>query len=111
VWVLSEYFEEHTWPSRFASAPDMAGTWDPWSFFAAGIWFIILVIHALRAYLGPPVGLLGRYFRRPIAKAELDREVERLKGRRCRTRPEGTPERICDRWSADCGMGDHHSRV
>lgn len=82
VWVLSEYFEEHTWPSRFASAPDVAGTWDPWFFFAAGIWFIILVIHALRAYLGPPVGPLGRYIRRPIARAELDREVERLKGRR-----------------------------
>jgi 2TM domain len=82
IWVLSEYFEEHTWPSRFASAPDVAGTWDPWFFFAAGIWFIILVIHALRAYLGPPVGPLGRYIRRPIARAELDREVERLKGRR-----------------------------
>lgn len=25
---------------------------------------------------------LGRYVRRPIAKAELDREVERLKARR-----------------------------
>ncbi|MBS1868386.1 MAG: hypothetical protein JSS99_01860 [Actinobacteria bacterium] len=21
LWVLTEYFEEHTWPSRFASAP------------------------------------------------------------------------------------------
>ena len=82
VWVLSEYFEEHTWPSRFASAPDVAGTWDPWFFFVAAIWFVILVIHALRAYLGPPVGPLGRYIRRPIAKAELDREVERLKARR-----------------------------
>ncbi len=82
VWVLSEYFEEHTWPSRFASAPDVAGTWDPWFFFAAGIWFIILVIHALRTDLGPPVGPLGRYIHRPIAKAELDREVERLKAHR-----------------------------
>ena len=82
VWVLSEYFEEHTWPSRFASAPDVAGTWDPWFFFVAGIWFIILVIHAFRAYLGPPIGPLGRYIRRPIARAELDREVDRLKGRR-----------------------------
>ncbi len=82
VWVLSEYFEEHTWPSRFASAPDVAGTWDPWFFFVAAIWSIILVIHALRAYLGPPVGPLSRYVRRPIAKAELDREVKRLKGRR-----------------------------
>jgi hypothetical protein len=82
VWVLSEYYEEHTWPSRFASAPDVAGTWDPWFFFVAGIWFIILAIHALRAYLGPPIGPLGRYIRRPIAKAELDREVERLKTHR-----------------------------
>jgi hypothetical protein len=32
---------------------------NPWFFFAAGIWFIILVIHALRAYLGPPVGPLA----------------------------------------------------
>ena len=55
VWVLTEYYEEHTWPSRFASAPDVAGTWDPWFFFFAGIWFIILAIHALRTYFGPPV--------------------------------------------------------
>ena len=82
VWVLSEYYEEHTWPSRFASAPDVAGTWDPWFFFVAGIWFVILLVHALRAYLGPPIGPLGRYIRRPIVQAELDREVERLKGRR-----------------------------
>lgn len=82
VWVLSEYYEEHTWPSRFASAPDVAGTWDPWFFFVAGIWFIILAIHALRAYLGPPIGPLGRYIRRPIPKAELDREVKRLRPRR-----------------------------
>jgi hypothetical protein len=39
----------------------------------AGIWLIIVVIHALRAYLGPPVGPLGRYIRRPIAGAEDNR--------------------------------------
>lgn len=82
VWVLSEYFEEHTWPSRFASDPDVAGTWDPWFFWVALFWFIALAIHALRTYLGPPIGPLGRYIRRPIPKAELDREVERLKARR-----------------------------
>ena len=42
LWVLTEYYEEHTWPSRFASDPDVAGTWDPWLFFVAGIWLIIL---------------------------------------------------------------------
>jgi hypothetical protein len=79
VWVLSEYFEEHTWPSRFASAPDVAGTWDPWFFFVVGFWFIALVIHALRTYLGPPIGPLQRYLRRPPSRAEIEREVARLR--------------------------------
>jgi hypothetical protein len=82
VWVLTEYYEEHTWPSRFASDPDVAGTWDPWFFFVAGTWAIILAIHALRTYFGPPVGPVGRYIRRPVTRAEMDREVERLTSRR-----------------------------
>ena len=81
VWVLSEYYEEHTWPSRFASAPDVAGTWDPWFFWFAGIWAIILGVHALRTYFGPPIGPIGQYIRRPIATEQLDREVERLRSR------------------------------
>jgi 2TM domain len=82
VWVLTEYYEEHTWPSRFASAPDVAGTWETWFFWVAGIWLIILAIHALRTYFGPPVGPIGRYIRRPVTRAEVDRELERLKSRR-----------------------------
>lgn len=82
LWVLTEYYEEHTWPSRFASAPDVAGTWDPWFFFVAGIWSIALAIHALRTYVGPPVGPIGRHIRRPITKAEVDREIQRLEARR-----------------------------
>jgi hypothetical protein len=81
LWVLTEYFEEHTWPSRFASDPDVAGTWDPWFFFVAGIWAIILVVHGLRAYFGPPIGPLGRYIRRPVPDAQLEREIERLESR------------------------------
>ena len=82
LWVLTEYYEEHTWPSRFASAPDVAGTWETWFFWVAGIWAIILVVHALRTYFGPPIGPIGRYIRRPVAQAELDREVERLSSKR-----------------------------
>lgn len=82
LWVLTEYYEEHTWPSRFASAPDVAGTWDPWYFFVAGIWLIILVIHALRTYFGPPIGPIGRYIRRPVPESEIDREVRRLRSGR-----------------------------
>ena len=77
--VLTEYYEEHTWPSRIASEPHLAGTWDPWLFFVAGIWLIILVIHALRKYLGRAVGPIGRYIRWPMKPAEVGREVERLK--------------------------------
>ena len=84
LWVLTEYYEEHTWPSRFASAPDVAGTWETWFFWVAGIWTIILVVHALRTYFGPPIGPIGRYIRRPVAQAELDREVERLRSKRAR---------------------------
>ena len=82
LWVLTEYFEENTWPSRFASDPDVAGTWDPWLFFVAGIWLIALVIHALRTYFGPPLGRIGRHIRRPVTDAELDRELEHLRSRR-----------------------------
>jgi 2TM domain len=81
LWVLTEYFEEDTWPSRFASDPDVAGTWDPWLFFVAGIWLIVLAIHGLRTYFGPAVGPVGRYIRRPISETEVEREVERLKAR------------------------------
>jgi 2TM domain len=82
VWVVTEYFEEHTWPSRFASDPDVAGTWDPWFFFAAGFWTLFLVIHALRTYFGPPVGPIQRYIHRPATEAEVAREVSRLESGR-----------------------------
>ena len=81
LWVLTEYYEEHTWPSRIASEPGVLVTWDPWLFFVAGIWLIILVILALRTYLGPPVGRIGRCIRWPMTQTEVGREVERLKAR------------------------------
>jgi hypothetical protein len=79
IWVLTEYFEEHTWPSRFASAPDVAGTWDPWFFWVAGIWFVILAIHGLKVYFGSPAALVARYVRRTPTEQEVDRELERLR--------------------------------
>lgn len=70
VWVLTEYFEEHTWPDRFASAPDVAGTWDPWFFWAVGIWCGILCIHAFKTFA-----------HRPPSEADIQREIDRLKAR------------------------------
>lgn len=79
IWVWTEYIEEHTWPDRFASDPDVAGTWDPWFFAVAGIWAIILVVHGLKTYFGPTVGPVGRYIRRPVTDEELDRELARMR--------------------------------
>ena len=70
VWVLTEYFEEHSWPERFASAPDVAGTWDPWFFWAAGIWFFVLGVHAFKTFA-----------HRPPSEAEIERELDRLRPR------------------------------
>ena len=86
LWVLTEYYEEHTWPDRFASDPDVAGTWDPWFFFVAGIWAVVFAVHALRTYFGPPVGPIGRYIRRPVPADELAREVERQRASRWNVR-------------------------
>ena len=59
--------------------PTSPGRGTPWLFFVAGLWLLLLAGHAVRTYLGPPIGPLGRYIRRPIPPAELDREVERLR--------------------------------
>jgi hypothetical protein len=71
IWVLTEYFEENTWPDRFASSPDVAGTWDPWFFWAFGIWGLVLAVHALRTFS-----------HRPPSEAEIERELDRLKASR-----------------------------
>lgn len=70
IWVLTEYLEEHTWPSRFADANDGPGTWSPWLFWAVGVWLLVLAIHAVRTYA-----------RRPPTEAEVQREIERLRTR------------------------------
>jgi hypothetical protein len=80
IWVLTEYFEEHTWPDRFADAPDVAGTWSPWYFWAVGIWALVLAIHAFRTFaLGPFAR--GPFAHRPPTEAEIQRELGRLRRR------------------------------
>ena len=70
VWVLTEYFDERTWPDRFADSNDVAGTWSPWFFWAVGIWALVLGIDAFRTYA-----------HRPPSEAEIQKEIDRLKGR------------------------------
>ena len=69
IWVLTEYFEDNSWPSRFVADDGAPGNWDPWFFWVVGIWALLLAIHAFRTYA-----------HRPPSEAEIDREVRRLKG-------------------------------
>ena len=72
VWVLTEYFQDNTWPSRFADADDgRTDTWNPWFFWAVGIWAIVLGVHAVKTY--------GH---RPPTEAEIQREIDRITSRR-----------------------------
>lgn len=69
IWVLTEYFEDNSWPSRFVAGDDAPGNWDPWLFWVVGVWALILAIHAYRTFA-----------HRPPSEAEIDRELRRLKG-------------------------------
>ena len=76
-WVLTEYYTAHSWhgwPSSFADAPaDHPGVWSTWFFYFVGAMVLVLAIDAYRTYAKP-------YMRRTPTKAEVDREVKRLKG-------------------------------
>lgn len=72
LWMLSEYFQDSTWPSRFADSDDgVPGTWNPWFFYAVGVWLIILGVHAVKTFA-----------RRPPTEAEIRREIDRIASRR-----------------------------
>ncbi len=73
IWMMSEYFQDSQWPTRFADSggPD---TWNPWFFWAAGIWTAVLLFHGVRTYTASRL--------REPTHADVDREVERLKARR-----------------------------
>lgn len=72
IWMMTEYFQDNTWPSRFADADDgRPDTWNPWFFYAVGVWAIILAVHAVKTF--------GH---RPPSEVEIQREIDRIRGRR-----------------------------
>ena len=74
MWMLTEYFQDNRWPTRFADSDNgIPSTWNPWFFWAAGIWTAVLLLHAIRTYTALRL--------REPTKADVDREVERLKSR------------------------------
>jgi hypothetical protein len=75
-WMLTEYYTAHssnTWPNSFADAPaDRPGVWSTWFFYFVGVMLLVVAIDAYRTYA-------RAYIRRSPTRAEVDREVERLK--------------------------------
>lgn len=78
-WMLTEYYTAHSshmWPSSFADAPaDRPGVWSTWFFYFVGVMLLVIAIDAYRTYA-------NAYIRRAPTRAEVDREVERLKAHR-----------------------------
>jgi hypothetical protein len=69
VWILTEYLQENTWPSRFADSDDgNPGTWNPWIFWVIGVWSVVLLVDAVKTFA-----------RRPPSEAEIQREIDRMK--------------------------------
>ena len=72
IWMLTEYFQDNQWPTRFADSDNgIPTTWNPWFFWAAGIWTAALLLHGVRTYFASRL--------RPPTEADVDREVERMK--------------------------------
>jgi hypothetical protein len=71
IWMLTEYFQHSTWPSRFADVDNGdPAAWSPWFFYAVGIWAIVLAVHAVKTY--------GH---RPPSVGEIQREIDRIRRR------------------------------
>ena len=72
IWMLTEYFQDNSWPARFADADEgRPDTWNPWYFYAVAIWTVILCVHAAKTF--------GR---RPPTEREIQREMDRMNERR-----------------------------
>jgi hypothetical protein len=68
VWVVTEYLRADGWPDRL-SHNDNPGDWSPWIVWVALAWGFYVAVTALAIR-----------FRRPLTEAELQREVEKLRG-------------------------------
>jgi|SRR6188472_3198340 len=69
VWMVTQYEEADGWLEHLSTRSRYPGDWDPWIIWVALIGGAIVVFVGLRAY----------YFDRPPTKADIDREVERIK--------------------------------
>ena len=70
IWALVEW-QDNGGFERFAFGDTSTGSWEPWIAYVAIIWGFVVAIDAVKTY-----------FDRPTAEARIEREFDRLRGRR-----------------------------
>lgn len=69
VWLVTEYLRADGWPQRLSHNGN-PGDWSPWIIWVALAWGFYVAMTALAIY-----------FRRPTTEAEMEAELDRLRGR------------------------------
>ena len=69
IWALVQWQDNGAF-ERFSTHSN-PGDWEPWIFYVALIWGLLVAIDAVKVY-----------FDRPTTEAEIDRAIERLTSRR-----------------------------
>ncbi len=72
IWAASEYHNAGGWPTHgFSQSSGIHDVWNYWIVYPLGAWILILLGRAWYVY--------GR---KPISESEIEREIERMSGRR-----------------------------
>ena len=69
IWALVQWQDNGAF-ERFSTHSN-PGDWEPWIFYVALIWGLLVAIDAVKVH-----------FDRPTTEAEIDRAIERLTSRR-----------------------------
>jgi hypothetical protein len=69
IWATSEYSNAGGWPTGFRSGRENRD-WDPWIIYPLIPLHVLLAVHAWAAFA-----------RAPVSEADIEKEIQRLKGR------------------------------
>ncbi|MGA8724252.1 MAG: 2TM domain-containing protein [Acidimicrobiales bacterium] len=71
VWAASEYHDAGGWPTGgFSQSSGIPNVWNLWIVYPLVAWVLIMGARAWRVYRN-----------RPISEGEIEREIERMRGR------------------------------
>jgi 2TM domain len=72
IWAAAEYHNAGGWPSHgFSQSSGIHDEWNYWIVYPLGAWILILAARAWHVY--------GR---KPVSESEIQREIDRMSGRR-----------------------------